>query len=225
MRAEITLAEIRAVGRRHLATRHAFRKDAPCFSVHIGRGRVGVRLAGSEETIDVVGRHGAASGIGCCLRRAGYHGARSLHSSAHRRSRYRCRDDRNDERCDGPGDEAVCGISKKDLVRVSSGPFGPQAAGEVSPIPEDSHRITTNQIAVMIVKPVADRPSRGQGEAEASPRPDPIAMRISVVAMAANAPAMIAAHDTAETRDSTVGSSTPRSGRLSAVTLFMAPLD
>src|SRR5689334_1923856 len=88
-------------------------------------------------------------------------------------------------------------------------------------MPEDSHCTTMSQMAVMTVKPVADTPERGHGDIEANPSPDPIARRINVVETAANAPAIIEDHDTAEAEDSTVAASAPRTSRRSALTLCM----
>jgi hypothetical protein len=46
---------------------------------------------------------------------------------------------------------------------------------------------------------VAEGPELGQGDTEESPRPDPKASKIRPTATIANAPAIIAAQDTAET--------------------------
>src|SRR5215831_3989008 len=70
---------------------------------------------------------------------------------------------------------------------------------------------------------VAEGPELYQGDAEARPRPDPRASRIRLAAAIANAPAMIAAHDTPETALSTAplrGVST-RSSRADTVALCM----
>jgi hypothetical protein len=55
-----------------------------------------------------------------------------------------------------------------------------------------------NQIAVAAVNVVADAPLLGQGDTDASPRPVPSASNSTVAEAATKAPAMIAAHDTAD---------------------------
>jgi hypothetical protein len=53
---------------------------------------------------------------------------------------------------------------------------------------------------------VADTPLFGQADTEARPNPDPSAASTTEAAAAANAPAKIAGHDTADTADSWVPS-------------------
>jgi hypothetical protein len=54
--------------------------------------------------------------------------------------------------------------------------------------------------AMLIV--VADTPEFDQGDTAAKPRPVPSAIRINPIAAEANAPAMIAAQETADSADS-----------------------
>jgi hypothetical protein len=67
-------------------------------------------------------------------------------------------------------------------------------------------------IAVIAEKVVSDAPLLGQGETAAKPRPDASANRINDTEAATTAPAMIAAHETAEVADSTVGAPVPVTG-------------
>jgi hypothetical protein len=62
-------------------------------------------------------------------------------------------------------------------------------------------------IAVITENVVSETPLLGQGDTEARPRPEASANRISETAAATTAPAMIAAHDTADLVASTVGAS------------------
>jgi hypothetical protein len=61
-----------------------------------------------------------------------------------------------------------------------------------------------SQIAIITVKVVAEAPEFGQGDTEASPKPDPRARRIRDVAAAAKAPANIGGQAIAEVEASTV---------------------
>jgi hypothetical protein len=61
-----------------------------------------------------------------------------------------------------------------------------------------------SQIAVITVKAVADAPISRHGETEVSPKPAPSAINSSEADAATNAPAKIAAQDTADTADSVV---------------------
>src|SRR4029077_13472545 len=62
----------------------------------------------------------------------------------------------------------------------------------------------SNHTAAKTPKVVADGPELYHGDTEAKPRPDPRASNISATAAVANAPAMIAGHDTAEIALSTI---------------------
>jgi hypothetical protein len=69
-------------------------------------------------------------------------------------------------------------------------------------VPEATHCTTTSQTAVITVNVVAEAPLPGHAETEASPRPDPTAMRINDTEAATNAPAKMAGQETADTLDS-----------------------
>ena len=56
-----------------------------------------------------------------------------------------------------------------------------------------------SQMAVITPKVVTETPEFGQGETEASPRPEPRAIRIKLTATITKAPPMMAPHDTADT--------------------------
>src|SRR4029078_6305230 len=73
------------------------------------------------------------------------------------------------------------------------------------PTAEATHWTTTSQIAVMTVKVVAEAPRSAHGETEARPKPEPSASRMRDTAQATRAPAMMAAHETADTADSSAG--------------------
>src|ERR1700751_4766747 len=80
-----------------------------------------------------------------------------------------------------------------------------------------------SQTAAQTPKVAADGPELYQGDTEARPRPDPRASKIRLAAAIANAPAMIAGHDTPETALSTAppcGMKT-RSSRVEMVALCM----
>lgn len=64
-----------------------------------------------------------------------------------------------------------------------------------------------SQMPVVTAKVVAEAPLLGQGDMEASPKPDPSANSISETEAATNAPPMIAGHDTAEVGASLVWTS------------------
>ena len=66
-----------------------------------------------------------------------------------------------------------------------------------------------SQIAVITVKAVTEAPELGQGDTEASPKPDPRASRISDNPAVAKAPPMIAAHEIAEIGDFKVWPASP----------------
>jgi len=68
-------------------------------------------------------------------------------------------------------------------------------------------------MAVITVKVVAEAPLWGQGDTEASPKPEPRATKMRVVAAAAMAPAKMAGHEVPETGDSN-GRSAAAVGRL-----------
>jgi hypothetical protein len=70
-----------------------------------------------------------------------------------------------------------------------------------------------SQMAVRTVNVVAEVPLLGQGEIDASPKPEPNATRTNEVAAAAVAPAKTAAQDTADLEDSTVESPPKRPAR------------
>jgi hypothetical protein len=63
-----------------------------------------------------------------------------------------------------------------------------------------------SQIAASVLRVTAVAPPFAHGDADASPRPEPSAINISVAATAAAVPAKIAAHETADVLASTVPS-------------------
>ncbi len=134
------------------------------------------RLRGSKETIDIVGRDGTPCSTRRRLSRARRGVACGLYACADRCGCGRRNDCRHDQRGDSPCHEAMRGIAEEHLG-VRRCPLGTQATRQVAPTPDDNHCTTTSQIAPMTVKPVGEMPSRGQGDADANPSPDPIARR------------------------------------------------
>src|ERR1700682_1149096 len=70
------------------------------------------------------------------------------------------------------------------------------------PKPDAIHCTTMRPMPVVTTKVVAEAPEPDQGESPASPSPEPSVTNTRVIATAADAPAKIAAQDTAETPDS-----------------------
>src|SRR5271165_1512703 len=66
------------------------------------------------------------------------------------------------------------------------------------PAHADSHCVKMSQMTPLMVNGVADTPWLTHGEIDADPMPDPKAIRMSEVAAATNAPAMIAGHEAAD---------------------------
>src|SRR4051794_18634459 len=83
---------------------------------------------------------------------------------------------------------------------------------------EDSHCTTMSHIPAMMEKVVALAPAFGHGETEDNPKPAPRKTRTTDMALAAIPPPMMAAHEIAETEDSTgaPGSSYPVTGILAS---------
>ncbi len=72
------------------------------------------------------------------------------------------------------------------------------------PTADEPHCTTTSQMAASTVKVVALTPLWDQGETEAKPRPEPIAINTRVNETATRVPARTAGQETAETEDSLV---------------------
>ena len=66
------------------------------------------------------------------------------------------------------------------------------------PAQADSHCVTMSQMIPVTVNVVVETPWLVHGEIEENPFPDPKAIRMSEVAMATKAPAMIAGQETAD---------------------------
>ena len=125
-------------------------------------------------------------------------GADEMRSAVERRSCGERKQGRGEHRPDRPNQEPVRRVPEINLIVRHASPSRTEPSGQISAKAASEKLDCDDQAAARAPNVVTDGLLADQGETEMRPIPAPSATSASAKAEATNAPAMIAAHETAE---------------------------